>query len=125
MESFLGDIAITTEIESALKWLRDRDIGIAHPSAVRDYLLRYPDMANLLYFFCSTAQKGFGVRTQLSLEVYIDPEIEDTHLTLYARQTPYEDDFWRKVERVSETIRPFLEKSSGWFIVTTDFAPPK
>jgi hypothetical protein len=98
-------------------------IGIAHPSAVRDYLLHYPDMADLVPIFCDIVREQLGVRTQLSLEVYIDPEIDDTYLILYARRACYETDFWTKIDEVSEKICSWLGKSSGWFVVTTDFKP--
>jgi hypothetical protein len=116
---------VTSEIEAALSWLGSEGIVIPQPAAVRDYLLRYPDMADLLPLVCKVARERLGKDTQLSLELYRDPEIDDEYLTLYVRQENYDEHILEMLESVSAEYEEKLTESSGWLLVTTDFRPPR
>lgn len=71
------------QIVEVLNQLHQDWIKIPKPAEVRAYLLRYPDLTDLLPFICKIARERVGIRPELSLEVYHDPEIEDEYLTLY------------------------------------------
>jgi len=98
---------------------------VPQPAEVRDYLLRYPDMTDLLLSVCKMARERFGAPTQLSLEVYHDPEIEDEYLTLYVRQENYDEQILDKVESICAEYEKMIAGRSGWLLVTTDFQPPR
>jgi len=116
---------VTSQIEAVLSWLLSKRIMIPQPAEVRDYLLRYPDMTNLLPSVCKMAWEQFGMDTQLSLEVYHDPEIEDEYLTLYIRQQHYEEHILDIIEDICTQYEAELTGRSGWLLVTTDFRSPR
>jgi hypothetical protein len=123
--SYEGSANVTSQIEEALNKLHQDWIEIPKPAEVRDYLIRYPDLASILPFVCKVARERFGVYPELSLEVYFDPEIEDEYLTLYVRQENYDEDILSAIEDISAQYESILMGKSGWFLVTTDFRSPK
>jgi hypothetical protein len=117
--------AITDQIESVLASLCSLQILIPRPAEVRGYLLRSPDLADLLPFIGGVAREGLGIETHLSLEWYHDPEIEDEYLTLYVRQEHYDGHIMDIIERVRSAYEEKLAERSGWLLVTTDFRRPR
>lgn len=115
----------TSEIEDMFFSLSLRGIRIPDVAAVRDYLLRYPDMTDVVALVCDLAADHFEPGTQLSMEVYHDPEIEDEYLTLYVRQDRYREGLLDTVDSLCELCERELAQGSGWLLVTTDFAAPK
>lgn len=116
---------VTSEIEAALSWLGSEGIVIPQPATVRDYLLRYPDITDLLLSVCEATRRRFDAQTQLSLEVYRDPEIEDEYVTLYVRQQKYDESVMRQIKEIRKEYEEMLVGKSGWFLLTTDFRPPR
>lgn len=116
---------LTSQIEEVLSHLQEYWITIPKPTEVRYYLIRYPDLCNILPHICKIARDQFGIQTQLSLEIYSDPEIEDEYLTLYIRQQDYDQDILDKIEDIRAQYEAILSGKSGWFLLTTDFRPPK
>jgi hypothetical protein len=112
-------------IESLLDELRAQDIRIPRPAEVRDYLLRYPDVIASVRNASAVAVPTFAAKAILSLELYIDSEIDDRYLVLYVRQEKYEPDFYELVTRVGESYECALNGSNGCFWVMTDFQPPQ
>jgi len=115
----------TSKIEEVLSELSLIPILIPQPAEVRSYLLSYPDIANLLPPVCEMARERFGKFVQLSLEVYHDPEIEDEYLTLYVRQEHYDEQIMDEIEEICAAYETALIDTTGWFLVTTDFRPPR
>ena len=99
------------------------EVEIPQLAEVRDYLLRYPDMMDVLQSVCRTASEELGACSRLSLEVYHDPEIEDEYLTLYVRQESYNEQILDRLERIYAEYEEELAERSGWLLVTTDFRP--
>jgi hypothetical protein len=120
-----GSTSVTFQIEEVLNQLHQDWIKIPKPAEVRDYLIRYPDLTNILPFVCKIARERVGIYPELSLEVYYDPEIEDEYLTLYVRQEHYDEDILNIIEDICAQYEGKLVGKSGWFLVTTDFRPPK
>jgi len=116
---------VTFEVENLLNWLLQNQVVVPEPREVRDYLLRYPDITGLLPFVCRLAWERLGMHTQLSLEVYHDPEIQDEYLTLYVRRPHYEEHLISAIEDVCAEYEAELVGKSGWLLVTTDFRPPR
>jgi hypothetical protein len=112
-------------VESLMEQLRAEGIRIPRPAEVRDYLLRYPAVIASVRNASAVAVPTFAGKAVLSLELYVDPEIDDRYLALYARQEKNEPDLYEMVERVRESYDCALDGSNGCFWVMTDFQPPK
>jgi len=70
-------------IETMLEYLASIQVIVTNPEEVCDYLSRYPDIIELVMLACEETRSRFLLSTQLSLELYRDPEIDDQYLTLY------------------------------------------
>lgn len=113
------------QIEDDLPRLSESGIVIPEPGEMRRYLQGHPDMSGLLLPVCKLASERFGPGTQLSLELYRDPEIEDEYLTLYVRQENYDEDILETIDTIRGEPTEDLSPSSGWLLVTTDYRPPR
>lgn len=112
---------VTSQIDTALSRISSGGIMIPQPAEVRGYLLRYPDIIDLLMSVCKIARERFEMHTQLSLEVYHDPEIDDEYPTLYVRQENYDEQILDKIESICVEYEKAIAGKSGWLLVTTDF----
>ena len=117
--------AVTARIEQVLSAPAMRRILMPRPAEIRDYLLDHPDMIETVGSVCRKASSRFQNDTQLSLEVYHDPEIVDEYLTLYLRQKVYDDAILDRIEQVCGECEGELAGGSGWMLVTTDFRTPE
>jgi hypothetical protein len=118
-----GDL--NAQVQSALSELVLLGVTIPRPSEVKDNLLRYPDLIDLLLPVSVTTRQRFGPEAQLSLEVYRDPEVQDSYLALYVRQDRYDDTVMERITQICAGYEQELADRSGWFLVTTDFCPPR
>jgi len=116
---------LDSQIDQALERLRQLQIMVPQPAEVREYLNRYADVIDLVPSISNHARERFGIDTQLSLELYCDPEIDDEYLTLYVRQEQYDQSIFDNIENISAQFDTALAGKSGWLIVTTDFSPPR
>jgi hypothetical protein len=122
--SFHSYTDITLQIEMLLNWVLEHKVLISEPSKVREYLIRHFDLTGILRSTCKLALDRLGMTSQLALEVYRDPEIDDSYLTLNIRQHHYTQDILKKIKGIRDEYDIDLANSSGWFLVTTDFQPP-
>ncbi len=119
------NVVITPSIEESLNILRSLSVAIPQPASVRDYLIRHLDMTGLLVLICEATRQGFNAQVQLSLESYRDPEIEDEYLTLYVRQKRYDENMLKQIKEIRKSFEGILAGKTGWFLLTTDFQPPR
>jgi hypothetical protein len=91
---------------------------------VRDYLAQHPQMAPLAVRVCGLAKEMLAPGTELTLEVYHDPEIYDPHLVMYARQDVYDDDIMERIEEVRELYDDDFAAIPGRLHLTSDFQSP-
>ncbi len=124
LQSTDQSISISIQIEKTLLSLRNMSIIINHPEDIRDYLINH-NLESLLLPICQKAKALFKDNAKLYLEVYHDPEVEDKYLTLYIRQDNYYKDILEIIEELSEDFEELISGTSGWFLITTDFAPPR
>lgn len=117
--------ADTTQIKEVLDELEHSGVMLPQPEPVRGYLLHHPEMVDLLPLVCKLARDRLGLHTELSLEVYHDPEIEDEYLMLYVRQRAYASDILDVIEDINAEYEAALTDKPGWLLVTTDFQPPR
>ena len=95
------------------------------PEEVGAYLEPYPELARILPAIASRIRTAFGEEAELSLEAYVDPEIDDHYLTLYVRQPAYQDDLMARLRDISAAFEQELSNAGGWLLVTTDFRAPR
>ncbi|MEK7396089.1 MAG: hypothetical protein AAB116_04035 [Candidatus Poribacteria bacterium] len=129
-EVFLGEtlsenVDITNSIEKMLEHLILNNVIIPNPGEISNYLHQYPDIIDLVKFACDETRERFMQPTQLSLELYRDPEIDDNYLTLYVRQEKYDDNVMDIIEEIWPTYSDELASKAGDFLVTTDFNYPR
>jgi len=92
---------------------------------VLTYLLAHPDMVDPLTSICAQTHQQFGQDSEISLELFSDPEFEDLYLKLYIRQSNYDQDILDKIDSLSSKYSDTLVDLSGWLHITTDFRPPR
>lgn len=117
------DTSSVPKTDEILKELKNIDVKVPNQLEIKRYLNRYDDMLDLVIEVCQMTRGCFPPATQLSLEVYHDPEIEDEYLTLYVRQEDYERDILKKIKAILSGYGDRLADKSGWLLVTTDFQP--
>ena len=98
-------------------------VRLANPDGIREYLLRYPELVEVVSLAVDTARRHFP-EAQLVLDVYQDPEIDDKYLVLYFRLKSYTD-FVDRYERAQAEFIPHLRGKRGWIQLTTDFREPE
>lgn len=127
LETAAPDVAlpVALSVDALMDKLRALDIRIPRPAEVRDYLLRYPDVISSIRNASQMAVAEFTDNEVLSLELYVDPEIDDRYLTLYIRQVPLTPNFYERVREVGDNYLCEFDGTGGWFLVTTDFQPPQ
>ncbi len=116
-----------SEIDPAalLQQLTPNKVQVPKRDEVLAYMVKFPQLGELVPAICARVRKTFGSQVELSLELYRDPEIEDRYLTLYIRQVEYNPNIMERIEGVSRLFDRGLEKVPGSFLITTDFCPPR
>jgi hypothetical protein len=126
--STLGDLkeAEALNPNATLAILVASGVVVPEPQEVVGYLAASPEVAAVLPDYWRSAFQAGGDESQLSLELYRDPEIEDDHLVIYIRQEHYRDDLMDRIDKVREALAGELSDNlSGWIHVTTDFGRPR
>jgi hypothetical protein len=99
-------------------------VHVPNVTEIHGYLKDHIALSRLLPSFCLQVRKEFGPDTELSLELYRDPESGGRYPTLYVRQVHVDPRLMDRIEKVSKLFWPRLEKVSGDFLLTTDFRRP-
>lgn len=117
--------AESISIEEILNYFHAKKTKIISPSRVRDYLRNYPEIAELSRRVSDIVYQYFDFRAQLCLEVrdYDDPESE--YLALYIKVPEYDDSVMDRIREIRESYYDVLDDATGWFLLTTDFAPAR
>lgn len=116
-------------VDALLREVRAEGVRIPRPAEVSGYVERFSNLTQVIRKGCELAALEFIPDAVLSLELYVDPEIDDRYLSLYVRQAAYEPDVMERIERVQAEADACLDDSAlddstGWFLITTDFQPP-
>ncbi|MBI2864726.1 MAG: hypothetical protein HYX94_09225 [Chloroflexi bacterium] len=114
-----------TRTKSVLKSLKPKGILVPDLPEVTNYLLVHSDLVDLLPCVSAYARKLLGADTQLSLEIYRDPEIEDEYLTFCVRQDHYQGNILELIDRVYAACGNEFGRISGGFLMTTDSQAPR
>lgn len=118
-------VVVAATVDDALRKLGVFGILLPQFSETRDYLARHPDLIDTVLRAARVAQEKLGGQAQLSLEMYLDPEVEDSYPTLYVRKDEYAEQIFDLIEETRSVYEPGLAGKSGWFLVTTDLGPPR
>jgi hypothetical protein len=111
--------------DSLLAALRSGEIRSGDWNRVRGYLEKHLDLMPWLPKICAQARRHFGPEPELALELYQDPEIDDSLLTFYVRQSPYDPGIMDRIESLNRQFDSALEQLSGYFLIATDFRKPQ
>jgi len=124
-ENWQDSTSIYPAIEASLLGLRDV-LGFAfpHPGEVVDYLIQNPGLYDVVMYACSMTEEEFGRTSEITLDIYHDPESDDHYLTIYVRQERYDEDIIARMDRICDKYEPALRGQSGWLLLTTDFKSP-
>jgi hypothetical protein len=121
----LRGVDLASAIDNAVGELEAMGITIPHVQKVMDYLRRHSDLLDIVLKGCRAARETFSTDTELSLEMYSDPDIEDAYPTLYIRQKHYDEQIFTSIENVNSTYESDLVGKAGWFLVTSDLRTPR
>lgn len=125
MSSSVKSQPMEADLASSLAALQSSGIVSSNWDSVRHYLEKQADLAPWLPMICTQARREFGPEPELALELYTDPEIDDSLLTLYVRQTRYDPGIMGRIESLNRQFDSALEQVSGYFLIATDFRRPQ
>ncbi len=122
----ISTYSLNSRIDDLLDFLILKNIVIPDPTGINDYLIENPDIMDFVEPVTNMVTEYFDRNSQISIEVYHDPEIDDSYLVIYVRQNPYSGDIIESIDEINEQISNNLSGDvSGWISVTTDFNFPK
>lgn len=125
VKSFIHTSDLISYVNQIIDRIQFKGVLVPNPILVNKYLSKYYDIIELIEKVVLKVSEAFGEQIILSLEMHSDPEIEDSYLEFYVRMARYDDKIMDKIEAVNSTFEKRLTNKSGWFIITTDFQPPK
>jgi hypothetical protein len=118
-----GSGSIVIDVEGLIEWLA-RKVRLENPHSIREYLLRFTELLDVIPKAVDAAKKHFP-EAQLVMDVYRDPEIDDNYLVLYIRLKHYDDSFIERLEEAEAEFLNQLVSKRGWIQLTTDFREPE
>jgi hypothetical protein len=118
-------VDVNTHIEQILSQVKLLEILIPDPDDVKNYLLNYPDIIDLIIPICELVKEKFKHPAQVSLEVYHDPEIVDEYISIEIRQQKYDESVMKRIKEIGIKCEIELIGKKGWIFVTTDFRQPR
>lgn len=118
------DLSIAERTTEVLNKILSHRVKTPSQREVWDYLLQHIDVIDILPSITRVTSDAFNADTQLSLELYHDPEIEDMYLAVFARSGHYDEQFLEVIKHVRAIYTELLTGKSGWILVTTDFDAP-
>jgi len=117
-----GSESVVLDIEALMGELA-RKVRLENPQGIREYLLRFPDLLDVIPRAVNTAKRHFP-EAQIVMGVYQDPEIVDCYLVLYIRLRHYDDSVINRLQKAESEYLDQLVNKAGWIQLTTDFREP-
>jgi|GEM_PF-3858610 len=101
-------------------------IGVMVPdqNKIIEFLSEREDIYRLIYQMVERLREEFP-ESELSLELYSDPEFSEEYPTIYVRQTRYENDIMERIEKIQNNFYQGFEDTSGEVLITSDFRSPR
>ena len=125
LDSEAAQAASDPTFNSDLKPTIGFDVSIRNAADVEGYVVEHPMLRSLLNRICEQARIEFGHGTELTLELYRDPEIDDRYLTLLVRQSQYDANIVERLDQLAAQFADELDRCTGDLLVTTDFRPAR
>src|SRR6266851_5200152 len=97
------DTSVDLALSNALRDLHALGVVIPIPGKMSAYLTRHQDLLDVITLAARSARGCLGKDTQLSLELYQDPEADDCYPTLYVRRTEYDQGIFALIDDVGLT----------------------
>jgi len=108
-------------LENLMKYLENH-VDIKTPEQIKYYLSLYRELIDLIPIAVSIAKKHFP-ESHIVIDVYKDPEVEDSYIIFYIRLSQYDDSFIDKLAIAESELLPLLAGKEGWIQMSTDFEP--
>jgi hypothetical protein len=105
--------------------LEGRGVLVLDRRPVLAFLRAHPDLLPVVKRVADVAIERLGDRSELSLEVYRDPEVRSKKLILYARQSPYEGSLLDVIHEIMDNHWQLAPGATGWFQLMTDYQRPR
>jgi predicted RNase H-like HicB family nuclease len=121
-EKYKNSSILEVDIENVLREL-SKDIRINNINSIRDYLIEFPDIIDIIPKAINSAKKYFP-NAQIVLDLYIDPEIDDKYPIIYVRAKDYDNKFMELLDKARKDFMEDLINKRGWILLTTDFGKP-
>jgi hypothetical protein len=112
-------------VEDVLKYFSGTNTKMSGLSYISGYLYRFPEIAELSHYVAEIVHQHFDSTAQLSLEVHGEINSEGEYLALCLRMSDYDDTVMDKIRSIRELYAEDLAEMSGWFLLTTDYMPPR
>jgi len=120
-------------VEQQLADVNPGDLGVQLPaeivvprtSAVAAFLDGRPLLAQIVSEMAPAILREFaGEPSEVVLDVYEDPEIDDyRYLVYYVRLPDYDVSIMDRLDRVAEPFEARTGESGEWVLITTDYHP--
>jgi hypothetical protein len=117
-------LSLANRANEILDRVQSTGVDMVGRSAIYEYLIAHVDLIDLLPTILRIVGDEFVSDNNLSLELYNDPEIEDSYLTVFVRNKQYDDSFLATIKTSRARYMDLLTGKSGWLLVTTDFDYP-
>lgn len=112
-------------VEDVIKHFHNKNIRMEKLSIIRDYFYYFPDIAELSMNVTDMVKSKFDSETQLSLEMHGERNSESEYIALCIRMSSYDDSVMERIRNIREEYAESLTEMNGWFLLTTDFMPPR
>ena len=122
-ESERKTVSIYEMAIQVLKDIQANRVEMKKPGEVLLYIFQHPGIVDVLQTAVRMARQQFP-DAHFTLQVYHDPEIEDTYLTLYVRTETYDETFLERLKQMDQVLDQ-LPGGHGWLLITTDFRKPE
>ncbi len=117
--------SISVEIERVIKSVTALGISVPRVNEIRNLLSKYFSLCEMILSVSKQAALAFPRPSRLSIELYRDPEIEDSQLTLYIRQPNYAPDIMDQIDDFRDRLSNENPDCFSNLFVTTDFQLPR
>lgn len=125
MTSPLPHEQLAPSVDAAFRQLGNLSVRIRGQDAVRAYFTDHPDLIQSTIVVASLARTVVPASARISLELYVDPEIEDRYLLLNVRLREYPPTALADIREARRLARPYLDQRSGRLLLTSDFQPAR
>jgi len=112
--------AISEDIAELLMELLADGIAVVGPREIRTYLSTFPDLIDIVPIAIEALRRQVP-DAKVTLQVYHDPEIEDSYLLVCVRMREYSESVLEAIERAEAEFVDLLRDKGGWIQLTTDF----